>query len=83
MVFDEIWSNHKSHLLNFIKSEVDDEHIASDILQEVGIKLHDNINRKVEIKNHRNWLFQVTRNTVADYYRKSKRHAEIVQINLK
>ncbi len=76
MVFNEIWNIHKNHLLEFIKTKIDDASIADDILQEVGIKLHDNLLRKTAIKNYKNWLFQVTRNTVSDYYRKANKHNE-------
>jgi len=71
MVFNEIWNLHKNHLLNFIKTKIDDVSMADDILQEVGIKLHNNLRRKTAIKNYKHWLFQVTRNTVSDYYRKA------------
>lgn len=77
MTFNDIWNNHKSHLLSFIKTKIDDEYIADDLLQDIGIKLHDNLNRKTAIKNYKTWLFQVTRNTIADYYRNNKKHTEI------
>ncbi|WP_405208033.1 sigma-70 family RNA polymerase sigma factor [Aquimarina sp. LLG6339-5] len=77
MMFNEIWNKHESHLLNFIKTRVSDQCIAEDILQEVSIKLLDNINRKTVIKNYKTWLFQVCRNTIADYYRKNKKHSEL------
>lgn len=77
MTFKEIWDKYKGHLLNFIKTKINDEHNADDILQEVSIKLLDNLNRKTEIKNYKTWLFQVTRNTIADYYRKNKKHSEL------
>ena len=84
-MFSEIWNKHKVHLLNFIKTKVSDEHMADDILQEVSIKLHHNLSRKEEIRNYKTWLFQVTRNTIVDYYRKNKKHTEItvnqVEIN--
>ena len=76
MVFNEIWNIHKNHLLQFIKTKIDDAAIADDILQEVGIKLHDNLLRKTAIKNYKNWLFQVTRNTISDYYRKANTYTE-------
>lgn len=81
MTFNTIWNNHKSHLHNFITSKIDNDYIANDIMQEVSIKLLDNINRKTEIKNYRNWLFQVARNTIADYYRKHKKHTNLVTEN--
>ena len=77
MTFNEIWNTYESHLLNFIKTKVDDESIANDILQEVSIKLFDTLNRKIEIRNYKTWLFQVTRNTIADYFRKNKKQTEL------
>ena len=77
MTFNEIWNKNKDHLLSFIKTKIDNEHIAEDILQEVSIKLLENLNRKTIIKNNKTWLFQVTRNTVADYYRKNKKHSKL------
>lgn len=78
MSFNNIWNNHKGHVLNFIKTKIDNRYIADDILQEVSIKLLNNLNQKIEIKNYKSWLFQVTRNTIADYYRKNKKHSELL-----
>ncbi len=78
MSFNNTWNLHKDHLLNFIKTKVDDKSVTEDILQEVSIKLLGSIDRNIEIKNYKNWLFQVTRNTVADYYRKSKEQVELL-----
>ncbi|TDQ29983.1 sigma-70 family RNA polymerase sigma factor [Tenacibaculum caenipelagi] len=83
MTFNEIWITHKNYILNFIKTKVKDEHIANDILQEVGVKLHQSLAKKTAIKNYKNWLFQVTRNTIADYYRKHKKHAELTNYQSK
>ena len=77
MVFNEIWDIHKNHLQNFIKTKISEVHISEDILQEVSIKLHHNLNKKTIIKNYKTWLFQVARNTIADYYRKNKKHTEL------
>ncbi|MEE9361127.1 MAG: sigma-70 family RNA polymerase sigma factor [Cellulophaga sp.] len=77
MTFNKIWKIHKSPLLNFIKTKIDDAHIAEDILQEVSIKLFDTLKREIEIKNYKTWLFQVSRNTIADYYRKDIKRSEL------
>ncbi|WP_103068863.1 sigma factor [Aquimarina sediminis] len=73
MKFEEIWKENKNPLLNFIKTKLNDKSMADDILQEIGIKLYHNLNQKNDIKNYRTWLFQVTRNTIADHYRKNKK----------
>lgn len=79
MKFEKIWEEHKKSLLNFIKTKVDDKSIAEDILQEVSIKLFDNVKRKTDIKNYKSWLFQVARNTLADYYRKNKKQPKLIE----
>lgn len=78
MTFNDIWNTHKSHLANFISTKVDQDHIVDDILQDVSIKLHHNLIRKTEIKNYKNWLFQVARHTVSDYYRKEKKQNKLI-----
>ena len=77
MTFNDIWSIHKNHLLNFISTKINNEYIANDILQEVSIKLHDNLKRETAIKNYKTWLFQVARNTIADYYRNNKKQTKL------
>ncbi|MFI0429308.1 sigma-70 family RNA polymerase sigma factor [Mariniflexile sp. HMF6888] len=72
LTFDKIWKNHKEHLFNFIKTKIEDQYVADDILQEVGIKLYGSLIKNVKTKDYRAWLFQVTRNTIADYYRGRK-----------
>ncbi|EZH73894.1 hypothetical protein ATO12_13480 [Aquimarina atlantica] len=72
MKFENIWEEHKKPLLNFIITKVDDNSIGEDIIQDVGIKLHTAIHKNQEINNYKSWLFQVARNTIADYYRKNK-----------
>ena len=73
MNFQKIWETHKSALTDFIKSKIDDPSLADDILQEISIKLFDNLERKTGIQNHKAWLYQVARNTIADHYRKNKK----------
>lgn len=70
MNFNTIWKEYEKQLLNFIITKVNDYNTAEDILQEVGIKLYENCKRKTVINNYKTWLFQVTRNTIIDYYRK-------------
>jgi len=73
MEFKTIWNTHSPHLRNFILTKISDEMVADDILQDVGVKLYNNISEGKLIENHKNWLFQVSRNTIADYYRKQSR----------
>lgn len=77
MNFQKIWQTHKSALTDFIKSKIDDPSLVDDILQEVSIKLFDNL-RQTEIQNYKAWLYQVARNTIADHYRKNKKTEPLI-----
>lgn len=76
MIFEDIWNNNKLHLRNFIATKVPQDDVP-DLLQDVAIKFYENVNRGSEIKNYRNWLFQVTRNTIVDYHKTKIKSSEI------
>jgi RNA polymerase sigma-70 factor (ECF subfamily) len=67
-----IWNKFRTELLNYIKTKVSDEYAAEDILQEVFIKIHKNIDQIDNLYNLRAWLYRITNNTIIDFYRKNK-----------
>jgi RNA polymerase sigma-70 factor (ECF subfamily) len=69
----DIYQKYSSHLLAFIKQQIKDESTADDVLQEVFLKTMETCLRERDIKNLKSWLFQVTRNTIVDYYRKQNK----------
>lgn len=66
-VVQEFYGFLKSYILKKTGKEI----IAEDIVQEVMVKLVESHKKSGEIKNIKAWLFQVTRNTIADYYKKN------------
>ena len=68
----EIWNSFKQELLGFIKSRVNDNEIAEDLLQEIFIKIHLNKSSITEESKLTSWIYQITRNTIIDHYRKKK-----------
>ncbi|KHD05614.1 RNA polymerase sigma factor SigZ [Candidatus Thiomargarita nelsonii] len=66
---ENIWIEYHDKLFFFIKSRVSDSFIAEDILQDVFIKIHTKLDRLDEPRKLRSWLYQITRNTIIDYYR--------------
>lgn len=68
---EHIWQTYHKQLLSFIQKRVTDTSVADDILQEVFIKIHTRIDSLQENKKIKAWLFQITRNTIIDYYRKA------------
>ncbi|WP_299105680.1 sigma-70 family RNA polymerase sigma factor [uncultured Tenacibaculum sp.] len=69
---NEIIEEFYSYLKSYIFKKVKDKNISEDLVQEVMIKLVESHQKATEIKNIKAWLFQVSRNTIYDYYQKNK-----------
>jgi RNA polymerase sigma-70 factor, ECF subfamily len=65
------WHLHSKELKMFIQTKIKDTAAGEDILQEVFIRLYS-YSSSVNPDRLRPWLYQVTRNMINDYYRKSK-----------
>lgn len=70
---EAIWMDLNGELYKFIYSRVNDEHIAKDILQEVFYKIQLNIDQLKNTTKLTSWVYQITRNSIIDYFRKSKK----------
>jgi len=67
---DEIWKEFANHLRRFILKHVQDEHDAEDILQDTFYKIHSNVHNVKDEHKLENWIYQITRNTIIDHYRR-------------
>ena len=65
---ENIWNQFKDELLRFIVSRVNDKDIAQDLLQIVFIKIHSKSDSLSDNDKLTSWLYQITRNTIIDYY---------------
>jgi len=72
-----IWNNFSDHLFNFILQQVKSKSHASDILQDVFIKVHKNRNQLKEVEKLESWLFRITRNTITDHFRKNQKELKL------
>lgn len=70
------WQNINQSLLAFIKSKINDEATAKDILQEVFLKVQLKSGQLKDESKLIAWVFQIARNTINDYFRKQKRNLE-------
>ncbi|ANQ50122.2 RNA polymerase sigma factor SigZ [Flammeovirga sp. MY04] len=68
----QVWNTFKGDLHRFIKFKVNDTSVADDILQDVFIKIHSNLDHLKDEKKLSSWVYQLTRNTIIDYYRKKQ-----------
>jgi RNA polymerase sigma-70 factor (ECF subfamily) len=69
---EAIWIDYHDKLLGFIQKRVKDKSTAEDILQDVFVKILNKIDTLKEDSKILKWLYQLTRNTIIDYYRSNK-----------
>jgi RNA polymerase sigma-70 factor (ECF subfamily) len=70
---EDIWIMFGDRLKSFILSKISDEMAAEDILQEVFIKIHSNIDSLKDDSKIQSWIFQITRNAIIDHLRTIKK----------
>ena len=71
------WHEYKSRLHSYIMYRVQDKHAADDILQEVFLKAHTNLQTVRTPGNIQSWLFRIAKNVIVDHYRSQKPWVEI------
>jgi RNA polymerase sigma-70 factor, ECF subfamily len=67
----EIWIDLHQELKKFIFSKLKDIEVSEDILQEVFLKIHLHLHTLSDSSKLTAWVYQITRNTIVDYYRKA------------
>jgi RNA polymerase sigma-70 factor, ECF subfamily len=70
MELQQDWNAVRERLHGFILRRINDRQDAEDVLHDVLIKMHGNLD---SLKNHDRaeaWAYQITRNGIADYYRR-------------
>ena len=65
----DVWIEFNHQLRLFIQRRISDPADADDILQDVFLKIHTNLDSLQDKDRLSPWLFTVTRNTITDYYR--------------
>jgi len=73
---EEIWLEYHNRLFAFIKKRVDESE-AEDILQDVFTKIFSRIDTIKDNIKIENWIYQITRNAVIDYYRGKKKNIKL------
>lgn len=69
----ELWLEFHRKLKAFIITHVRDEAATDDILQEVFIKIHTHIDTLKDDSKLQAWIYQITRNLIADHFNKIKK----------
>ena len=71
MEFKQLWLEYGEHLRQFLLSRVKNPADVDDLLQEILLKTYQHLNTVQKPEKLLSWLFQIARNTLIDYYRKS------------
>jgi RNA polymerase sigma-70 factor (ECF subfamily) len=67
-----IWIDLNEELFKFILGKIKDEQTSKDIHQEVFLKIQSKIHQLKHTSKFTAWVYQITRNTIIDYFRKVK-----------
>ncbi len=65
-----IWNEFSDSLSRFVYSRVKNHEITQDLLQEVFIKIHLNIDKIKKQDSLKSWIFTITNNVIIDYFKK-------------
>jgi RNA polymerase sigma-70 factor, ECF subfamily len=78
--FSLLVNRYKRDIFNFILSKVKDRELASDLAQDVFVKLFNSAERYTAHGKFKGWLFRIAQNVCIDQYRKGKK-ASILFLN--
>ena len=74
---EQIWLNLERNLKSFILSKIQNIDDAEDLLQEVFIRIHSNIENVKDQTKIQSWIYQITRNLIIDYFRENQKFNEL------
>jgi RNA polymerase sigma-70 factor (ECF subfamily) len=67
------WNQTQGRLRGFIARHIKDRMLADDIVQEVFLKFYTKVHQLKDGEKLTSWIYQITRNAIADHFRKSSR----------
>lgn len=79
---EAIWNNFSEDLLQFINSKTNNKDASKDILQDVFVKVHTNLDKLRNQDKVSSWVYQITRNSIIDYFRKGKLNTSISELDI-
>jgi RNA polymerase sigma-70 factor (ECF subfamily) len=78
---ESVWAHLSADLKLFIQRRVSDEHVADDLLQEVFIRIHRNIETLQQTDRLAAWVYKIARNVIQDHYRSGTHRTESLEID--
>jgi RNA polymerase sigma-70 factor (ECF subfamily) len=71
-LLEQTYLSLRNELKGFIYKRVNSNELAEDILHDVFLKAHANIDKLNDSVKLNGWIYQITRNAIIDYYRTKK-----------
>lgn len=75
------WTNVISQLKGFVYKKVKDKALTEDIVHDVFLKVQTKIDQVRDSEKLLGWIYQITRNTITDHYRKSSKSIDASDID--
>lgn len=72
-----VFLQYEEQLKGFIRRRIADEDDSKDLLQQVLLKLYRHCEKLPEVQNMQAWLYQITRNTLNDYFKEAARRGRM------
>lgn len=63
----------QNELKSFVLKRVKDKAVAEDIVHDVFLKVHSRIHQLKDSEKIMSWIYQITRNTITDHFRKDQK----------
>lgn len=77
-----IWKDLHQELQKFIFFKVKNKQISEDILQDVFLKIQLHVHTLKDSSKLTSWVYQITRNTILDHFRKENNLSSIENIDI-
>ena len=75
------WNQVRNELKGFVFKKVKDKALTEDIVHDVFLKVQGKIQQVRETEKLFGWIYQITRNTIVDHYRKSKKQISLQDVH--
>ena len=70
---EQVWREFGTQLQAFVRRRIADPHRADDVLGEIVLRIHRNLDRVDDHAHLTRWVYRITRNAIIDEYRRAER----------
>jgi len=75
--FENIWKEFHNKISAFVKGRIYDKELSEDCVQDIFIKIDKGLKTLRDENKLESWIFQISRNTIADFNRVKMKNATI------